>query len=370
MHARYTQPIVIAAATMILTVLLVSGCDDFFLSDVFYKPTGIPLEIRPTAVVIRAETTTEFVGVGGTPSYTFRVLESGGGEIDPTTGEYTAPEVPGEYYVGITDRLDADKIALVYVYQLQPLWISPSVVTVPQGTSRQFSAGGGAGSYAFSVSDPDLGTIDAASGLFTADDAFEDSTNVSVTDGESIAFATVTVSVPEAELAIHPDRDTIAQGEYVRLTVTGGVGDYTFEQIVTGTGGTVDTLTSNRWEYTAADGIGIARFRVTDSAVSPVAVEIGITVVPVAPTAFYAERLTGPPRVKLTWQHDRPGIDEFRIRRSGEMHDGFADHATVAFDAPRSYEYIDEGVGPNEPVFYRIRAVAGSSESAWVATHP
>ncbi len=365
------------AAVSVAFILLISGCDEFLLSDLFYRPTGLPLEIRPTAAVVRTGETAVFVGLGGTPAYTFRVNEPGGGEIDPVTGFYTAPDSTGLFTVELTDHLGERAIAVVYSYRSAPLTISPQNATMPAGATRQYSASGGTGRYAFTVDDVTVGTIDAESGLFAASESEEGTTSVRLSDGESVASASVTVEDVH-ELGIFAETDAIAQGQSVTMTVVGGSGAYlSFVRLTEpgwhydgSDGGSVDwPLPNNRAMYRAGEAIGVARFRVTDS--DAALAEIDVMVNPAAPSQFYAVRLQGPPRVRLRWQHERPGSERFEIWRSEAMHDGYAYHETVVADGGPAYEIIDDKIGPNEPVFYRIRAAAGDGfESEWVQTHP
>ena len=75
---------------------------------------GVPLEIAPNAAWVPVGEAYPFVATGGAPPYRFAVV-AGAGEIDPTTGVYTAPAEPGDAMVRVTDGRGDGSNAIVHV---------------------------------------------------------------------------------------------------------------------------------------------------------------------------------------------------------------------------------------------------------------
>ncbi len=97
--------IVVLTLLVCLSVSLVAGCDNFFLSDLLDDPSaggGGPLSISPISATLLVNTKCVFTATGGSPPYVFSV-QSGGGTIDADSGIYSAPATPGSALIQVRD---------------------------------------------------------------------------------------------------------------------------------------------------------------------------------------------------------------------------------------------------------------------------
>jgi hypothetical protein len=221
------------------------------------------LAISPTSLTLAVNNTSTFSVTGGASPYVFSV-SAGTGTVNASTGAYTAPAAAGSATVLVTDARGNTASAAVTVRAA--LAISPSSQTVATGNSISFSAANGVSPYAYSVVSGG-GTVNASSGVYTAGSV--GTTTVRATDSlGNVSDATITVN---AALLISPSTRTLAAGNSVTFSATGGVSGYTFS-IASG-GGSVDSSTG---AYTAPASAGSATVRVTDTAgnVSDAAVTI------------------------------------------------------------------------------------------------
>jgi len=139
--------------------------------------------------------------------------------------------------------------------------ISPSEVTVAVNSSVTFSASGGNPPYTYGIAGG-AGSIDAATGVYTAA-AAAGSDIVVVTDstGQS-GTAAVTVMSTLEELKISPTTASVSVGNSISFVATGGVGPYTFDFQANNSGGSVTA----GGVYTAGSTTGVSdTIIVTDS---------------------------------------------------------------------------------------------------------
>jgi hypothetical protein len=95
----------VLAVVVFISVLLVTGCENFLFSDIMEDPSAGgsgPLVISPISTTLVVDTKVVFVATGGTPPYLFS-LQSGGGSIDADSGIYTAPGTPGSAVIQVRD---------------------------------------------------------------------------------------------------------------------------------------------------------------------------------------------------------------------------------------------------------------------------
>jgi hypothetical protein len=101
-----------------LSVLLITGCGNFFLSDLLDDPSaggGGPLSISPLSATLLVNTTMVFTADGGATPYVFSV-QSGGGSIDADSGIYTAPSTPGSAIIQVRDdNGDTSEAEAIYI---------------------------------------------------------------------------------------------------------------------------------------------------------------------------------------------------------------------------------------------------------------
>jgi hypothetical protein len=101
-----------------LSAVLVTGCGNFFLSDLLDDPSaggGGPLSISPISATLLVDTSCVFTADGGDPPYVFSV-QSGGGSIDADSGIYKAPLTPGSAIIQVRDdNGDTSEAEAIYI---------------------------------------------------------------------------------------------------------------------------------------------------------------------------------------------------------------------------------------------------------------
>ena len=366
MKSISSRPVVVGFLILVLTILLPSACDDFALVDLFYRDSGLPLAIDPGAAAVQPSNTLQFVGSGGAPEYTFRVVDPGGGTIDPATGVYTAPVDSGQYTVELTDRASRTTTAEVYVVAPTTLRIEPTTAAVEVSDTQDFTASGGTPPYFFSV-EGDIGTIawSDAVATFTAGAAVGHETVRVSDDHGAMATATVYVYDDTGELMLIPERNPIHQGQRTGLTVHGGNGSGEYELSVDtedlvyddGPGELVQPPDA---EYVASDSIGTVTIKLIDPEGFPDTALLDITILPAPPTNLAATWEQGKPTVTLTWEYDKPGIEGFRIERAREGEP----YVIVATVPEHVRQYPDSnGLAPGKAHEYQVFAIREQYES-------
>lgn len=174
------------------------------------------LAIHPSAVTVNVGGDFQFWATGGTPPYAF-IVRTGGGSINSSTGEYTAPGSTGAAYVRATDADGSTADSEIRIVAGGALAIVPTTPLVEENAYITFSATGGTWPYAFTVSSG-AGAIGSAGGVYAADGAI----------GANVATITVTDSVyatASTTLSVVPAAPTnlIADGAFpgpqsIRLT--------------------------------------------------------------------------------------------------------------------------------------------------------
>ncbi len=171
-----------------LFLVLLIGCDDFSFYDAL---EGEPLEINPSELLLPTDEQWTFSAIGGAPPYTYSIL-FGLGDINETTGVYTAPSSADDVVVRVTDFDDTTSDAVLTIFVAGPFTIVPSSITIRKGDSVVFTAIGGTPPYTYSIVSGG-GSIDANTGLYTAPDK-KGTTVVRLTDFlGSMSDATVKV---------------------------------------------------------------------------------------------------------------------------------------------------------------------------------
>jgi plastocyanin len=218
-------------------------------------PTGGPLILFPLEPELVAGSAFTFMAAGGTPPYTYSV--SGDGTINPSTGRYTAPELPSLDTVLVTDYED-DVVETNVVVHPSQLWVLPAGATIPADTDITFSGHGGTPPYTY-LKVSGLGNIDS-NGVYSS--STETDALIKVTDDADPPVEVTThvyVQPPANPVIINPASAVIETNVALDFGASGGSGGYTFTKI-SGVGGMIDANT-----YRSSEA-GSATVRVTDSA--------------------------------------------------------------------------------------------------------
>ena len=257
------------------------------------------ITVTPVTVTLPIGTTQQYTAVGKdasgnvvpiVPSWS---VVAGGGTISPTTGLFTAGNVAGSY--PNTVRASVGTIAgtasvIVTAGPLATITVTPNPDTLQTGASQQFTAvGRDAGgnvlviSPAWSVTNGG-GTIDAASGLFTAGGTTGTFTNtVRATSGTITGSATVVVTPSLATITVTPNPDTLRTGGVQQFSAVGRDGNgnpfpITAVWSVVNGGGTIDAG-SGVFTAGSTPGTYVNTIRATSGSVSGFATVV-VTVPP------------------------------------------------------------------------------------------
>jgi len=151
------------------------------------------LSISPPTWTLAPGNSKTFTAAGGIGSLSFALqTNQSGGSINASTGIYTAGENAGTDVIAVTDADSTQVTATVTI--TAPLQISPTSKNLSAGASFTPAATGGVIPYTFSILSGS-GTIDSATGLFTASSTPETVT-LRVSDSRgNVSDCLVTVSV-------------------------------------------------------------------------------------------------------------------------------------------------------------------------------
>lgn len=212
-----------------------------------------PLVISPVSINLLSDDTTTFTASGGDGNYTFSIF-SGGGSVDPATGDFTAPSAPESIVVRVIDGAGLTADANVEIYD--PLVIAPTTVTLAPTNTQTFTTTGGLGAITFSIVSGS-GTIDPNTGDYEAP-ASAGTDVIRATDSiGNTADATITIN---GALTITPTTKKISINETFTFVATNGVAPRTFS--VESGGGSIDP---NTGVFTAPGSSQTVTVRVTDA---------------------------------------------------------------------------------------------------------
>ncbi len=297
---------------------------------------GAGVTVIPPAPSIapRGMLTLSASGGSGT-GYSFAILTSNsGGSINLTTGVYVAGSIPSSTdLVSVTDSLGNSGTASISVGG--GIAVSPSSLTTPPRGSQAFTAsGGGGGGYVFSLtSHPSGGTVDPATGAYTAGAVGSAIDVLSVVDALG-NHSTVTITIGPA-LSVTPTTVTLAPLGQQTLAVSGGTGSgYNFALSSNLSGGGVDPLTG---VYTAGGVGSVADVVTVQDALGNTATA---TVTVTAALVATAGTLSAAPRASLTVAVSG-GSPAYVFSISSNGSGGSIDPATGAYTAGSNPDSTD-----------------------------
>ncbi len=278
---RFRALLAALIAIAISLAAAISGCDlppiyEYWDSIVLYE-----LEISPSFIALQEGQKATFSVIGGKVPYSFEL--SGDGFISPLAGhkvEYTAPIGSAEAWIGVRDIYDASSLARVMVVEdsVSQLAIAPAIVSLDYDEQIAFDIIGGKPPFSFHLIEG-LGTVDEASGLYTAPSTNTNAV-VRLEDGSGqLSDAVISVRLGWQPLTIVPATIVLEKDESFPFNATGGVSPYIFS-LASGVGSV-----NISGEYSSST-LGDAIVSVTDSNVPFASAEATITIVAVAPTTL------------------------------------------------------------------------------------
>ncbi|HUP57221.1 MAG TPA: hypothetical protein VM598_07190 [Bdellovibrionota bacterium] len=198
--------------------------------------------------------TLQFSADGGLAPYSYYVI-AGQGWIDQSTGQYSAPSIPGFAVIGVSDSLGDDDVLSITIQNWgSSVTIAPATRSLTVTQQITFTPSGGTAPYGFSIVSGG-GTL--AGTTFTAPDN-PGTTVLLVTDAAGMSV-TATLSIQAAvALTLSPTSANMLTGANRTFTAAGGIPPYSY--YVSSGGG---SFNGNR--YTAGWAPGTAQVAVIDS---------------------------------------------------------------------------------------------------------
>ncbi|MEK6704521.1 MAG: hypothetical protein AABZ06_01910 [Bdellovibrionota bacterium] len=214
------------------------------------------VQISPTSTSVTATGQRSFSATGGVPPLSFFVF-SGGGSINSSTGQYTAPGSEGAATIRATDVFGNSSDATVTIFP--PLVPNVTSKTLAVNNTFTFSVTGGLQPYAFGVSQGGgtITIIDASTGSYTAP-ASQGAATIRITDATE-GYVDIPVTINPA-LQASPSTKTLAVNNSFVFSAAGGVTPYSYS--IQSGGGSINASTGS---YTAPSSPGSAVVKVTDS---------------------------------------------------------------------------------------------------------
>jgi N-acetylneuraminic acid mutarotase len=234
--------------------------------------------VTPPAATLAPRASRTFTAAGGSGTgYTWSLATNASGGTIDSTGVYTAGSTGGvSDVVRVTDSLGS--IATVSITVTEGVAITPPAATLTPRASRTFTASGGSGAgFVWSLAtNASGGTIDSASGAYTAGSTGGVTDAVQATDSlGNIATVSVTVTMG---VTISPAETALAPSAAQTFTASGGSGTgYTWSLATNASGGTIDASGA----YTAGSTGGVSDVvQVMDSLGNVASATVNVTAAP------------------------------------------------------------------------------------------
>jgi len=184
------------------------------------------LAISPATKTLAVNNVFTFNATGGVSPYSYSMF-AGGGSVNATTGEYTAPAGSGSATVRVTDGLGNTSNSVVTINAA--LVISPAASTITVNNTQAYAASGGVAPYTYSVFSG-AGSINSGTGLYTPVGA--GSITIRVTD--SLGNTSNGALTVNTALAIVPSTANVTLDSDFTFNFTGGVPPVTYSIIANG----------------------------------------------------------------------------------------------------------------------------------------
>jgi|GEM_PF-2017750 len=216
--------------------------------------TESSLTLTPPSNSIEPNGSFQVATSGGIPPYQYSIL-AGNGTIDASTGNYVAPDSPGNEIIQTTDSAGNSAIARIIIREL--FSANPKKAFVKKNTQFTIGAIGGLPPYSFSLSEGGIGTVGQETGIYSAPNS-TGNTSLIVSDARG-ETDTVEITVTD-QLTYSIATMSVGTNSTVNLTekVSGGISPYIFSALE-GQG------LFNGSIYHAPNISGIIRFNVFDS---------------------------------------------------------------------------------------------------------
>jgi hypothetical protein len=328
-------------------VLVLAGCGNVSLNQLLENQEPGELGISPKAGSFPAASTIEITGKGGFRPYTYERI--GKGDIDPATGEYTAPvsgDISGNaesVEIKVTDDFGQRASATFTVYR--PLSLSLSEDVIPEGATVTLDTSGGVPDYDIWI-DGILAIADHPSGdwtspVFTTAGAYE----VEVVDdlGNS-AQGALTVYAVGGDLMIDLAENWVLTGDSVTVMAINPSGVHTFSA----TAGSFDDVNAVTTDYNAPGSAMEVTITVVDS-LSREATAVLKVLDSVPDPLTFPSTMTLEPSEKTSWLVATGGVPPytFRLEGSGILDPLLADrlkYRAPGFEATE-YLWVEDAVG-------------------------
>ncbi len=279
-----TSGLLLAAAGLALAL---AGCGDLSLVAALKGDSPGQLRFSPSSALVPENTDFAFTVTGGFSPYEVG-MGAGLAAREDATWVFPGRDIPGQsqlFTIQATDLLGNTASAQVTVYAVPaPLVLDVTAVTLVVGGSWTFHASGGSGPYSWSVNEVPVSPPPVPDTAYTYLAAAAGVHALAVTDSIGLSqSATVTVreAAPGAPLEITPLSATVAPKGTATFLALGGTGEYTFEVVAGGAGGTIASAGANPATYQAPAYSGSDTVRVSDGGSSVTAAVLVID--PAAP---------------------------------------------------------------------------------------
>jgi hypothetical protein len=220
------------------------------------------LSVSPTSVSLEGTQSQTFVASGGvSPIVWALATNASGGSINSSTGVYTAGSTAGTDVISATDA--AGNVVTATASVTTPLSVSPTSLTVVAGGTTAFTTAGGLAPITWTLpTNGSGGSIDQATGVYTAGTTPGTDVVQAVDAYQVIVTVTVTVVAP---LVITPATLTLQIGNFYTFTTSGGLAPLTWTLSTDSTGGSIPSaglyiagLTPGTDVITVSDALGEA----------------------------------------------------------------------------------------------------------------